>query len=256
VESISAPQTTEIQADDLRLIFSTVLTPDFNVTSDNTETVNALLYSLGFALRSYRDEFTADSQLPLALLRGFIAVPIQFATQAWEWTNATSNSNNSQFALPPDMETTASLAELTYRAKAKPWTVCLFMVLTAVLLIWCNSILLWILAQDTAAPNLSAFVEVDIGSKSTFFSMYPQTVGVDHLGDGVVEDWSTMLKRDGLGNAGATSVVQSLKDKRLRVAGVDSERDVKSLVLVTGTATGKDLCAEGLNSLKRGTLYT
>jgi hypothetical protein len=253
IESISTPQPTDIQADHLRPIFTAVLTPGFNITSDDTETVNALLYSLGFALRLYQDEFTGDSQLPLVLLQGFLAVPIQFATMAWERTNATSGSNGSEFALPADLETTASIAEVTYRAKAKPWTVCVFMVLTAVLLLWCNSILLWILTQKTASPNLSSFVEVDIGSKST----EPPTV--DHAESATevpIEDWSTMLKRAGLGNAGTTRVVQCLKDKRIRVAGVDCAADEKSLVLVTTTGTEKDLLAAGdLESLKRGTVY-
>src|SRR5436190_137827 len=84
-----------------------------------------------------------------------------------EWINATATTNTTEFALPWDLEIMASVAEVTYRAIAKPWTVRLFIALTMLLLIWCNSILLWILAQDTAAPNLWSFVEVDIGSKST-----------------------------------------------------------------------------------------
>jgi hypothetical protein len=256
IESISTPQPTDIQADHLRPIFTAVLTPGFNITSDDTETVNALLYSLGFALRLYQDEFTGDSQLPLVLLQGFLAVPIQFATMAWERTNATSGSNGSEFALPADLETTASIAEVTYRAKAKPWTVCVFMVLTAVLLLWCNSILLWILTQKTASPNLSSFVEVDIGSKSTYSTEPPTVDHVELATEVPIQDWSTMLQRAGLGNAGTARVVQSLKDKRLRVAGVDCAADEKSLVLVTTTGTGKDLLAAGdLESLKRGTVY-
>jgi hypothetical protein len=67
------------------------------------------------------------------------------------------------------------------------------------LLLWCNSILLWILTQKTAAPNLLSFVEVDIGSKSTF-SAARRTVGHDEtITDAAVEDWSTMLKRAALG---------------------------------------------------------
>jgi hypothetical protein len=68
-----------------------------------------------------------------------------------------------------------------------------------------------------------------------------------------------MLKRAGfVGNAGVTSVVQSLKVKRLRVGEVACEVDENNLVLGTGTATGNDLSAEGFNNLKRkrGTVYT
>jgi hypothetical protein len=175
VESISAPNPTELNPLDLRTVFTAVLTPGLTNSSDDTEAVDAGLYYIGWALRAYQDEFTDDVELPLTLLRGLLTVPIQFATMAWEWVNATATINTTDFALPQDLETTASTAKITYRAKAKPWTVCVFMILTALLLIWCNSALLWILTQRTAAPNLSEFVEVDIGSKATFSSVFART---------------------------------------------------------------------------------
>lgn len=236
-------------------MFSAVLTPGPNATSDDTESVNAGLYYIGWALRAYHDEFTSDPQLPLLLLQGLLTVPIQFSTLAWEWINATSVINTTEFALPPDLETTASRAEVTYRAKANPWTVFVFIALTAILLIWCNCLLLWILAQNTPSPNLSSFVEVDIGSKSTYSSI-SQYDPIQDVQESMltVEDFATMLRRAGLGNAENSAVIQCLKDRRIRVAGVGRDENEKSLVLVTGT--GKDLQeTENLNRLRRGVIY-
>jgi hypothetical protein len=176
---------------------------------------------------------------------------------AWEWVNATSSSNGSLFALPSDLETTASVAQVTYRAIANQWTVWVFIALTGFLLIWCNCLLLWVLAQSTAAPNSSAFAEVDINSKSTYSSIDQQSIRDEENRFGTVAtDFSSMLRGAGLGNAESKAIIQSLKDKILRVAGMDGPGEQKILVLVTGTGTGEDLRnMEGLETLKRGMTY-
>jgi hypothetical protein len=113
----------------------------------------------------------------------------------------------------------------------------------------------WILAQDTAAPNLSAFVEVNIGSKSTS-SIGPFDINRSDSGRAVtMEDWSTMLRRAGLGNAETATVIQCIKNKRLRVAGVDCSGDEKRLVLVSGVENSEDLLDDGFDSPIRGAVY-
>lgn len=256
VESISVPQPVELDPLDLRTVFTAILTPGLTNSSDDTEAIDAGLYYIGWALRAYQDEFTSDLELPLTLLRGILTVPVQFATMAWEWVNATATTNTTEFALPQDLETTAATAKITYRAKAKPWTVCVFMSLTALLLIWCNSVLLWIVTQKSAAPNLSDFVEVDIGSKSTFSLQTPPELSDGRSGSGELEDWSTTLRSAGLGNAESRSVIQSLKNSNIRVAAVRSSQNEINLVLVTGHEDSKGLeDARNLESPKRGEIY-
>lgn len=174
---------------------------------------------------------------------------------AWEWVNATSNLTDAEFALPADLETTASLAEVTYRAKAKPWTVCVFMLLTAILLIWCNTIVLWILSQQTTSPNLSDFVEVDISAKASHSRLVQEQENNEDKDE--VEEFTSMLRRQGLGNAESSAVLQSLREKRLRVAAVDNaDVGCKSLVLVTASEGDKGLEeAQSLGVLQRGKIY-
>jgi hypothetical protein len=117
-------------------------------------------------------------------------------------------------------------------------------------------VLLWILTQRTAAPNLSQFVEVDIGSKATFSSQPPQEVSEGRSGSEVLEDWSTMLRRAGLGDAQSKSVVQRLKNSNIRVAAVTSAGNEINLVLVTECEDNKVLKdARNLDSLRRGEVY-
>jgi len=255
VESFSAPQPLEVNPIDLRTVFTVILTPGLTNSSDDKESIDAGLFYIGWALRAFQDEFTSDSKLPLVLLRGLLTVPIQFATMAWEWVNATATTNTTEFALPPDLETTASIVNTTYRAKAKPWTVCVFMILTALLLIWCNSMLLWILTQKTAAPNLSEFVEVDIGSKTTVLPGLLGGPSEEETGNDVVP-WSTMLRDAGLGNAETRAVVERLKNSNIRVAAVRSNANEASLVLVTGRNDNEGLKdAENLEKLRKGQVY-
>jgi hypothetical protein len=113
VESISGPQPSELNPVDLRTVFTAILTPGLTNSSDDKESIDSGLFYIGWALRAFQDEFTGDSDLPLTLLRGLLTVPIQFATMAWEWVNATATTNTTEFALPPDLETTASIATTT-----------------------------------------------------------------------------------------------------------------------------------------------
>jgi hypothetical protein len=74
------------------------------------------------------------------------------------------------------------------------------MSLTAFLLIWCNVVFLWILLQKTATPNSSAFVEIDVGSKSA----YPSGNSLDNY-----SEWSQMLRQSGLDNSESKAIVRS-----------------------------------------------
>lgn len=233
VESVSTPELARIDADAVREVATAVFMPGPNATSDDTEMVNSLLFGIGFALRLYNDEFSSDSLLPLDLLQGFISVPFQFSTTAWQWVNATQASNESTlYALPADLETTATISDVTYRAIASKWTICGFIILTGLLLIWCNSIFLWILRQKTAIPNSSSFVEVDIGSKSAYPSEVTGLREDGKLPQVDYQDWSKMLRTAGLGNSESRAITQMVKDRKIRVVALKGEAESNFLVLV------------------------
>jgi hypothetical protein len=256
VESISPPELSPVNSDAVREMATVVFTPGTNATSDDTEMGNSLLFGVGTALRLYQDNFPNDSLLPEVLLQGFISVPFQFSTTAWQWVNATQYSNSSTlFALPADLETTATISEVTYRAIASKWTIRLFISLTCLLLLWCNSIFLWILGQRTAIPNSSSFVEVDIGSKSA----YPSRVMTGSSEDGQsihdYQDWSQMLRTAGLANSESKAIIQRIKNCKIRVVALEGDADDKFLVLVGGSVNQGSRDWEKLPLLDRRTRY-
>ena len=253
VESVSTPEPAPIDADAVREIATVVFMPGPNATSDDTEMVNSLLFGMGFALRLYEDNFPNDQLLPLVLLQGFISVPFQFSTTAWQWVNATQGSNESTlYALPADLETTATISDVTYRAIASKWTIYVFITLTGLLLIWCNSIFLWILRQKTAIPNSSSFVEVDIGSKSAYPS---EVIGLPEDGTSPqvgYQDWAQMLRTAGLGNSESRAIIHMVKDRKIRVVALKGDAESNFLVLVAAKE-GEDF--EELPMLDRTARY-
>lgn len=247
VESISSPELVEIDATQLSEFFSAVLTPLTNGSSEDNDLVNTVLIETGWALRLFQD-FRSSFQLPIDLLRGFLLVPIQFGTTSWMWVNATQYyTNTTAFALPEDLETTAFTANITYRAVAATWTVIAFIIAVSVLLLWCSLLLLYVLRNNVVAPNTSLFVEVDVGSKSKNPSHIP------HFEDAAINDFSTMLRDAGIGNAESGEILRKLKEKRIRLSQINSERDERFLVLLDITDAGNDL--DDLQSLSQNTAY-
>lgn len=257
IESVSTPEQTPVDSYAVREIATVVFMPGLNATTDDTEMVNSLLFGMGFALRLYQDEFPNDQLLPLVLLQGFISVPFQFSTTAWQWVNATQGSNDSSiYALPADLETTATISEVSYRAIASKWTICVFITLTGILLIWCNSIFLWILRQKTAIPNSSSFVEVDIGSKSAYPSKSIGNLLEDvNTAQADYQDWSHMLRTAGLGNSESKAIIQRVRDRKIRVVSLKSDANDNFLVLVTANEGHDAGRFDSLPMLDRTTRY-
>ena len=96
------------------------------------------------------------------------------------------------------------------------------------------------------APNTSLFVEVDVGSKSK----NPLNVPPENA---AVNDFSTMLRDAGIGNAESREILRRLKEKRIRLAQVNSQRHERFLVLFDITRTENDL--DDLQSPSRRTAY-
>ena len=234
VESISSPEPVEVKADDLRQIFSTALSG--NGTSDDAELSDAVVFQLGWILRSYQDNFRGVPSLPLDLLLGFLVVPLQFSTLALVAFNATFSQTDPPIfraLIPQDMETTASAAYITYRALATPWIVYIFIASAWLLLIWASVISGYILTQSTVVPNTSVFPEIDVSSKSSASITLPE---YSHG----IEECSAMLRNEHLGNAETHAIITAIQRKRIRVAQL-SDGNESIVVLVTGKQFLKDV---------------
>jgi hypothetical protein len=254
VESISDPEAVEIKPSDLHRVFSYVLTPGNNATSDDTELTNAMLFQIGWVLRLSQDDFPDDKDSPLNFLRGFLTIPIQFSTVAWQFVNATiyaSDPQSTLYSLPPDLDTTASATQVTYRVvSTKPWTVYAFMAAVVVLLLWSNSLFGYMISQKTIVPNRSAFSDIDVSSKST----YPPN-GVEALRP--VCDYSSALRDAGLGNAQSSKIVKGLNEKVVRVVETDGGRPGDKLLLLAVSNTETECLneLEGFSGLTAGVKY-
>ena len=167
VETLSPPQPILIDPGDFRLIWAKLFNPGPNVTSDDAIMVGSVMFDLGWYLRLYKDQFSDDEQSPLTLLQNFLTIPIQFSTTALQFSNATLPPGSGIFAMPSNLETTASAAQITPRFIGQLWTVCAFIATSSVLVIWAGCILGWILFQrKPLLHDPSAFPEVDIVSRS------------------------------------------------------------------------------------------
>ena len=226
VEYISSPKPAEIIVDDFRLAYSIGLSSSGSGSSDTTVQTDALLYDFGWALRLFQDEFPTNKQSPENLLQGFLVVPIQFSTTMWQFLNTTLTEVPGLFALPYDLQTTASAAQPTYRALAAPWTVFLYMIIAGVSVLWASLLFLCSVCRNPVVPNTSSFAEIDISSKPI---RLPNEI--NELG---VMDYSSMLRTAGLGNAISNAIVVAIKDHRIRVAEwMDLSTNRNVLVLVT-----------------------
>jgi hypothetical protein len=169
VEPVSPPQPVVIDPDDFRAIWAKLFDPGSNATSNDAVMVNSFIIQLGWYLRLYEDRFSDDGQSPLNLLQNFLTVPIQFSTTALQFSNATLQAEfpgSDIFQIPSDLETTASAAQITPRFIGQLWTVCVFIAICSVLVLYAGCILGWILFQEPLLTDPSAFPEFDILSKS------------------------------------------------------------------------------------------
>jgi hypothetical protein len=169
VETVSPPQPIVIDPGDFRAIWDKLFDPGSNATSNDAVMVNSFMFELGWYLRLYKDQFGDDGQSPLNQLRNFLTIPIQFSTTALQFSNATLQAEypgTGIFQMPSDLETTASAAQITPRFIGQLWTVCVFVAISSVLVMWAGCILGWILFQKPLLTDPSAFPELDIVSQS------------------------------------------------------------------------------------------
>lgn len=95
---------------------------------------------------------------PRDILEGFLAIPIQFGTVLWQFANITS--------LPSNMHTTASSAQVSYRARSEPWTLITFAAITGALILWAIFCLLYAHCMSNAKINAQFSPTIEAAFKS------------------------------------------------------------------------------------------
>lgn len=213
-ETVSPPQPITFDPDDFKAIWAKLFNPGPNAISDDAVMVSSFMYELGWYLRLYEDQFRDDWQDPLNLLQNFLTIPIQFSTTALQFSNATLQAispGSGIFSMPPELEATASAAQITPRFTGQLWAVCTFIAICSALVLWAGCILWWILFNKTRLlTDPSAFPEWDIVSKS----------GRDTERGSAHSTLPDLAQSKGLTNAGSRAIPKVMRGKRVQVVEV------------------------------------
>jgi hypothetical protein len=134
----------------------------------------------------------------VSLLRSYIALLLQFSTQV--------NQRSGSPEITDDMRVLATLAVMSYRARAQPWTVWVFAALGSVLILWGVGCLFLIYVWGPNTPNTSFFPEMDIASKSTFPTI--KSLCEDGQSEFDANDMAWLTRANGLGNGDSKDVVK------------------------------------------------
>ncbi|KAI9770897.1 MAG: hypothetical protein M1840_002601 [Geoglossum simile] len=163
VESIGPPVPSQFPVSDLRAFFTNVLAPVPMLENTSSPafitqaTTASVQFELGWILRLYQDDFSTYENGPLNILRGFLTIPIQFSTLAWQLGNIDS--------IPTDLKTNAALSKASNRAIAQPWTIKAFGVLGTLMYLWIMAYLMWVYWFSYNSANRSIYPEIDVASK-------------------------------------------------------------------------------------------
>ncbi len=239
VQPVSPPLPVTISPDVFTAIWTKVFDPGSNATSDDAVMVGSFMFELGWYLRLYKDRFGDDGRSPLNLLQNFLAVPIQFSTVALQFSNATLQAEfpgTGFFSIPSDLETTASAAQITPRFIGQLWTVCVFIAICSVLVLYAGGLFGWILFQKPLLTDPSAFPEFDILSKSGCVTEQRLTL-------------HSLAQSRGLTNAGSWKITRAVRKKTGQVVRVwcQGERTYHQVfVLLEDMALSRGISLESL----------
>lgn len=255
VQSISPAEPANIRPADLMLLYSIALRTTRSSGFDTTQS-SALLFDLGWTWRLSEDGFPADERTPNTLLRGFLTIPFQLNTVAWQLINYTDSIGTAggQSPFPHDLETTASAG--IYRAMAAPWTVLFFIVVVEAANLWVSALFFYILLRETVAPNTSWFAEIDTSSKAAIFGDLEPYLSDSPISE-YIKDYPSMLRNAGLANADTRAIISAIKGWRIRVVSITKSSDTssKSLVLVASTENERWRLPQSWGQLTRNMTY-
>jgi hypothetical protein len=184
-------------------------------------------------LRLYTSDYATYTDGGNYLLRSFVAVPYQFATASLEDGNLTQ--------LPDTMKATSSPARSAYRAIIDPWTVYVFAFLAFPLILYCAVCLAWMAVWGPYSPNISAFPEIDITSKSSAGPGHDAGLGHDldphlEMADQTLEDLGRLTRSYGMGNGRSLSIVEAIRGRRVYCGSLQGKGGEEIIVLLTEEA--------------------
>ncbi|KFY92697.1 hypothetical protein V498_04812 [Pseudogymnoascus sp. VKM F-4517 (FW-2822)] len=273
IERLTSPQETAIDAEIIRTYFGIVMkdqpafanstapafaednstTPVFktNFEAANACTSYTVQYGIFWILSLYREDFGSYADGGLAILRGFLSIPLQFSTEIWQQA--------AMDTLPEDLRVNAQLSRASYRALIQAWTVYIFGGSAFLVLGWGIGCLWWCYLGPYT-PNASYFPEIDITSKGTSPAAsvrgpdgtyapsmrsgrvssrtlhYPQfgpfEKGVEQEEE--LEDLEYLMRKLGLGNGTSRVLVKGIKGKRIYCGAYIGEMgEADHIVIVT-----------------------
>ncbi|OBT90299.1 hypothetical protein VE02_03354 [Pseudogymnoascus sp. 03VT05] len=243
IERLTSPKATAIDADIIR--------PTSASEAANACTSYTVQYGIFWILSLYRSDFRSYADGGLAVLRGFLSIPLQFSTEIWQQA--------AMDTLPDDLRVDAQLSRVSYRALIQAWTVYIFGGSAFIALAWCIGCLWWCYLRPYT-PNSSYFPEIDIASKGTCPAAavrcsdgnyapsmrsgrvssrtlhYPQfgpfEKGVEQEEE--LEDLEYLMRKLGLGNGMSRAVVKGVKGKRIYCGAYLGEMgEADHIVIVT-----------------------
>lgn len=136
-------------------------------------------------------------------------IPIHFSIAAWELANATAEKMNpgggQDYALPQELVTTASSAQMQMRLKASEWTVYAFISVASLLLVYSMALLTLMSTNQARLPNTTSFPDIDSASKAA----YPRESELEE------RDLASTLRYTKLDIGGSRDVIKKLRAKRL-----------------------------------------
>ncbi|KAI9779690.1 MAG: hypothetical protein M1839_007188 [Geoglossum umbratile] len=254
LESLSPPVVTPLYASDYRVIFDRILGEkprlQFNTsggisntsyrTFEDVASSVSVQFALGWGLRLYQDILPRYENGPVHLFRGFLAIPIQFYVAIWEVVDIRG--------IPNDLNTTASLSRVSYRATVPPWSVHLFTIFTCILFVWPVCVMLWVHFRGPHRPNSSLFPEVDITSKSGQANTHGAITGAGEKPVDSRDNLTPFLREQGLGNGESSLVRRGLRGVRIFLGARTGEDNELNIAIRTKS--------DGLQDLVSGQLYS
>jgi hypothetical protein len=194
------------------LIFSPI-PPTFNTSDTNFTTYTGSFsnyWDLSWALRLYQDDFPNYPGGPLDVMKGFLTIPIQFSTTAWQFASFDT--------LPADLQTTARFSTSSQRALGKLWVLIVFTSCAGILILFSVVTLMWIILFGPMTPNSSRWPEVDKLVRSSIPRRWNDDIEANNVG---VHDLQSFARQNGMGNGTSSIVRAGLQEARLFLGAVD-----------------------------------
>ncbi|KAK3384855.1 hypothetical protein B0H63DRAFT_471765 [Podospora didyma] len=243
VERMSDPEPVKINGSDSSLYMNIILSPIdklLNWTAQNeTYAYSAarfdFTYGIAFLLRLYTSDYSAYQDGGVYLLRSFIAVPFQFATAMRQYGHLN--------LMPPENAVTATLSQSSYRALIEGWNVWLFGWLAFSVLIYCVALLIWMGVSGPYTPNISAFPEIDITSKSSLHA--DPTNDMDphiEMADRTLKDLGRLTRSHGMGSGQSVRIVKSIRGRRIYCGSLPRSCEGEELVVLLTEEAGRLKC--------------